>query len=82
MECQNCRATSTAKKYPGKVGTLCIPCWNRRVATFQEERNEEFEAKWLERAERWGSILGTGLFYVACLLIVGGFGAVMWWWLA
>ncbi len=81
MECDNCRATSTTKKYPGKVGTLCIPCWSRRVTRFQENATDEFNRKWEERVLRWGTFLGIILFYAICIIVIMGFGIGMWYWL-
>lgn len=75
MECQNCGATSTTKKYPGKVGTLCVPCWARRVTIFQDEADEEFERVWRERVARWGRITAVVVLDIICL------AALMWWWL-
>lgn len=72
MECDNCRATSTTKEYPGKVGTLCIPCWNRRVTRFQEDASDEFNRKWEERTMRWGRLIGIALFYLVVLAIILG----------
>ena len=81
MQCQNCGGVSTTKKYPGKVGTLCIPCWNRRIEDFQEQATSDFDAKWDGRIQRWGFLLGTVVFYTLCLIIIMGFGFGMWWWL-
>ncbi len=79
MQCENCGAVATTKKYPTKVGTLCIPCWNRRVTQFQDDASEEFERKWEARAVKWGRRLGIALFYLTVLAIFVGIAAVIWW---
>lgn len=81
MECSNCGATSTTKKYPGKVGTLCIPCQSRRVTSFQEDATDDFNRKWEERTLRWGTVVGTTMFYTTCVIVVMVAILLLWMWL-